>query len=309
MFRSVRLYHLSSPWPDSEQALAEQLARGAFRPCGAYSERSSGWEAPTGDSDGRLARRVGGADLLRLRTQTRLLPMAAVNEALEERLGEFRERMQSEPTRREQRKLRDQTRDELLPKALLKSERTRGFVLTAERIIGIDTSSESRAERFLEHLRAAIGSLDVAPLSFRRPVSELLTQIFLGEAPRGFVLGQECRMCDPADLKATVRCVDMDLADASVRKHVKDGMRLTQLGIEFSNVLRCVVDQNGGMSKLRFAGLEAGEAPDDDDPLARLDAEFVLLTGTLRQLLSGMHQALGGYADDGALSEPRALRA
>jgi recombination associated protein RdgC len=308
MFRSVRLYRLNSPWPESEQTLAEGLARAAFRPCGAFAERSSGWEAPTGDSDGQLARRVGGADLLRLRSQTRLLPMAAVNEALEGRLDEFRERMQTAPTRSERRRLKEQTRDELLPKALLKSERTRGFVLPSERIIGIDTLSESRAERFLEHLRVALGSVDVMPLTFRRPVGDLLTQIFFGDAPRGILLGQECRMCDPADSKATVRCVDMDLADPAVRKHVKDGMRLTQLGIEFGPALRCVIDQTGGLSKLKFAGLEAGEVPADEDPLARLDAEFVLLTGTLRQLLSTMQQALDGY-DAAALQAPRALHA
>src|SRR5690606_40407669 len=64
------------------------------------------------------------SDLLRLRTQTRLLPAAALNEALEVRIAEYRERMQQEPPRRVKRQLKDQTRDELLPKALLKSQRT-----------------------------------------------------------------------------------------------------------------------------------------------------------------------------------------
>lgn len=297
MFRSVRFYRLNSPWPESEQQLSEQLSTAAFRPCGSYSERSSGWEPPTGDQDGMLSRRVDGADLMRLRSQTRLLPAAAIDEALEERLDEYRERMQQEPGRREKRRLKEQTRDELLPKALLKSERTSGFVIGSDQIVAINTLSESRAERFLDHLRAPLGSLEVAPLSFKRSVGDLLTQIFLGEAPRGFVLGHECRMQDPSDTKATVRCVDMDLADASVRKHVKDGMRLTHLGVEFGNMLSCVIDQNGGISKLKFAGMDAKEEMADEDPLARLDAEFVLLTGTMRQLLAALTQALGGHEE------------
>ena len=60
MFRSVRFYSVSSPWPDSEQALAEKLAAAAFKPCGSYTERSSGFEAPTGTEGGPLARRVAG---------------------------------------------------------------------------------------------------------------------------------------------------------------------------------------------------------------------------------------------------------
>src|SRR5690606_5837256 len=115
MFRSVRFYSITSPWPDSEQALAEKLAAAAFKPCGPYSERSAGWEPPAGDG-GLLARRVAGADLLRLRSQTRVLPAAAVNEALELRIEEYRAKMREEPGRRAKRKLKEQTRDELLPK-------------------------------------------------------------------------------------------------------------------------------------------------------------------------------------------------
>lgn len=295
MFRNVRLYRFNNRWPRSEAELSESLASVGFKPCGTYSERSAGWESPTGNAEGPLCRRVGGADLLRLRSQSRLLPAAAVEEALEQRLQDYRGRMQQEPSRREKRRLKEQTRDELLPKALLKSDRTRGFCLIAERILGIDTGSEARAEHFLDHLRAALGGIDVAPLSFRRPVGRLLTEIFMGHAPRPFALGRECRMQDPADVKSTVRCADMDLTDRAVRNHVKEGMMLTHLGVEIGQALSCVIDHDGNLSKLKFAGAESEvDESDDEDPLARLDAEFVLLTGTLRQLVETFERVLGG---------------
>ncbi|HEX7081703.1 MAG TPA: recombination-associated protein RdgC [Gammaproteobacteria bacterium] len=300
MFRSVRFYRLSSDWPDSEQQLSERLAAAAFRPCGAYTERSAGWEPPTGDPQGALCRRVAGADLLRLRTQSRLLPSAAIDDALESRLEEYRARTQEEPSRREKRRLREQTRDELLPKALVRSERTAGLVLGSEGLIAVATLSESRAERFLDHVRAAMGSLDVAPLAFDRPVGELLARIFLGDAPRGFVLGRECRMQDPSDPKATVRCADMDLADPAVRKHVKEGMELTHLGVEFGNMLSCVIDRNGGLGKLKLNGMEAAADEAGEDPLARLDAELALLSGALRELLAAIGRALGAGASHAA---------
>lgn len=294
MFRSVRLYRLNGEWPDSEQALSERLATLAFRPCGAYAERSSGWESPAGDADPLLARRVAGADLIRLRTQSRLLPAAAVEDALEARLEEYRARTRDEPSRREKRRLKQQTRDELLPKALLKSERTQGLVFGRERLIAIDTLSVARAERFLEHLRAPLGSLDVVPLEFKRPFGDLLARIFEGDAPRGFVLGRECRMQDPSDKKATIRCSDIDLADPTVRKHVRDGMQLTHLGIEFGNAMSCVIDHQGGIGKLKLLGADEGDQGDQgDDPLARLDAEIALLAGALRELITAMANALG----------------
>ncbi|HEU4619585.1 MAG TPA: recombination-associated protein RdgC [Gammaproteobacteria bacterium] len=303
MFRNLRLYRFASPWPESESELSDALRTAAFRPCGAYSEQSSGWESPTGDPESPLCRRVAGADLIRLRSQSRLLPAAAVNEALEQRLEEYRGRTGQEPTRRDRRRLKEQTRDELLPKALLKSDRLRGFCLFHERLIGIDTASEARAEHFLERLRAALGDLAVAPLTFRRPVSRLLTEIFLGRGPRPFVLGRECRLQDPADVKSSVRCVDMDLADPTVRNHVKEGMVVSHLAVEIGQAFRCVIDDKGTLGKLKLAGDDESEDDTDGiDPLARLDAEIALLTGTVRQLVETLERVLGAAEPDGAFA-------
>lgn len=294
MFRNVRFFRLESPWPESEQSLSELLSSVAFQPCEACTEHSSGWESPTGSPDGNLCRRVAGADVLRLRTQTRILPAAAVEDALEVRLEEYRDRMQEEPSRREKRKLRETTRDALLPKALVRSQRTAGFVIPSERIIAIDTLSDARSEHFLDRLRAPLGKLEAAPLAYGNPVGDLLMRIFLGDPPRGFVLGNECRMCDPSDNKATVRCADLDLADNAVRRLVTEGMQLTHLGIEFENVMRCTLDQNGAISKLRVTGADIEDVP-DEDPLARFDSELALLTGSLCRFLRALAQALGGY--------------
>jgi hypothetical protein len=61
-----------------------------------------------------------------------------------------------------------------------------------------------------------------------------------------------------------------------------------------------VLDSKGALGKLKLVGLdeaadEAAEGPEvAGDPLARLDAELALLGGTLRQLVVGLKQALGG---------------
>jgi recombination associated protein RdgC len=299
MFRSVRFYSLVSPWPESEQELSERLFSAAFKPCGPYVERSSGFEPPVGERHGLLARRVGGADLLRLRSQVRVLPAAALNEALEVRLEEYRARMQEEPGRRTKRQLKEQTRDDLLPKALVKSERTNALMILAERVLAIDTASESRAERFLEHLRAALGGLEVKPLEFKRPFDDHLTQVFKGDAPREFIVARECRMRELSDEHGTVRWQNVDLAHATVRQCLDDGMELTHLAFQFGNVMSGVLDANGVLSKLSLLGVEDAPAAGTlEEKLAEQDAEIALLGGTLRQLLVGLRHSLGG--DTGA---------
>jgi recombination associated protein RdgC len=296
MFRNLRLYRLSGPWPQSETALSELLERSVFKPCAAYSERSAGWESPTGDDGDLLCRRVGGADLLRLRVQTRLLPAAAVSEALDERIEAFRGRMQRDPGRTEKRQLKDEVIAELMPRALLKSDRVRGFCVFKDKLIGIDTSSPAQAERFLDVLRDSLGSLPVTPLEFKRPVGALLTRIFLGDAPPSLRPGRECRMQDAAAGAATVSWMDIDLTDADVQRHVRHGLKITRLAVQFDEILSCVVDEDGVLRKLKLAGMDAVEDREDEDPLARLDAEFVLLTGSCRRFVEALKAQLGGFS-------------
>jgi recombination associated protein RdgC len=295
MFRNVRFYRLEGSWPDNEESLSTSLETAGFEPCGPLTERSSGWVAVDPDNSDLLARRLNGADLLRLRSQSRVLPPAAVNEELETRIDDYRRRMQEAPSPREKRRLKAEARDELMPKALLKSDRIWAYVDLKEKILGIDALQDAAAERVVRRLQASIDGLDIRPLQFMKPVDELLSAVFFDGAPKQFAAGRECRMQDLADASSIVRWTDFDLSDKSIRDHVANGMRLTHLAIVYDNIMSCVVNENGVISKLRFLGM-GDDSEDHGDPLARQDAEFVLITGTLRHLLSDLKKQLGGYA-------------
>lgn len=295
MFRNLRYYRLDCAWPASEKKLSENLEQAAFEPCGPLTERSSGWEPIDPDTSAMLARRVSGADLVRLRSQSRVLPPAVIKEELEARIEQFRQRMQEAPNPREKRRLKAEARDELLPKALLKSDRIWGYIDLKEKVLGIDAAQDAAAERFIRRLQASIDGFNFAPLRYGNPVDELLTRIFFEDAPSQFVLGRECRMKDPGDSASVVRWSDFDLSDQAIRAHITNGMQLTHLAIEYDNVMSCVLDENGLISKLRFLGMDDAIG-DNNNPLARLDAEFVLLAGTLRNFLGDLRKMLGGFA-------------
>jgi len=299
MFRNLRFYRITSPWPKSEQKLSDLLSENAFSPCGAYSERTAGWEAPADYDDAPLCRRLNGADLLQLRTQSRVLPVAAIKEALEDKIVEYRSRMAQEPPRSELRRLREDTKDELLPKALLKSERSRACFIHSESLLAIDVTTDAKAEWFIDQLRTCFGQFSCIPLTFNNPPGELLKRIFLGETLLGFSLGRECRMQDLKDIKSIATWREFELTDPSIRRHVSDGMKLTQLGVGFDELLSCVINEDGVISKLKFIEGDAIDTPDYEDPLARLDADFVLLSGTVQRLAGKLKKLLGGYADNG----------
>ncbi|MEM7001472.1 MAG: recombination-associated protein RdgC [Pseudomonadota bacterium] len=296
MLKNFRAYRVHSAWPDSEEALSDQLAAAEFTPCNAFSEQSYGFEPPVDQAGGGLARRLSGADLLQLRVQTRLLPTAVVKESLAERVTAFTGRTGREPSRREIRELKEEIYGELLPKALLKSDRVRGFYIQQHKVLVVATPSAKVAELFQSRLRDGLGSLQVTPLAFKQPVKKLLTEVFLGNSHAAFNLGRECRMKDSSEPKSSVSWLDMDLQDGSVRKHVTDGLTIDRLGVNFDGVARFVLDEDVVVRKLRFEGLEALDEMDDEDPIARHDAEFTLEVGVTSRLLEALHKELGGFA-------------
>lgn len=296
MFRNIRLYRCASPWPLTEEKLSQSLGEQSFVPCGAFSEKSGGWESPTADASGLFCRRLAGADLLQLRTQTRVLPASAVKEALEARVAEYRERMSQEPPRGEMRRLKEQTRDELVPKSLLKSDRTRGFYLQDESLLGIETSTPATAEWFIDHLRKSLGRLNCSPLAFEKSPLELLTRVFMRQPVRNFTLGRECRMQSQLDSRSLITWRDLDLDDDSIRHHLTEGMQLTHLGLSYDNILSLVLSSDCLISKFKFFESEAVDSTDDEDPIARQDADFVLMSGTLKRILQDLARELGGYS-------------
>jgi recombination associated protein RdgC len=297
MFRNLRFYRITSPWPKSEEKLSGLLSENPFAPCGAFAERTAGWEPPAEFDGAPLCRRLHGADLLQLRTQSRVLPLAAIKEAMEEKVIEYRSRMAEDPPRSELRRLKEETREELLPRALLKSERSRACFIHAESLLAIDAATDARAEWFIDQLRTCFGQFNCVPLAFNKSPEELLKRIFLGENLPGFSLGRECRMQDLSDSRSIATWREFELTDPSIRRHISDGMKLTHLGVGFDEILSCVINQDGVISKLRLIEGDAVDTPDFEDPLARLDADFVLLTGTISRMLESLKKLLGGYAN------------
>ena len=296
MIRSLRFYRIHSPWPDTEQALSDALANAPFAPCGAFNESSAGFEPPVDNAGDILCRRIAGCDLIQLRLQSRVLPAAAVREALDERVAAFTARTGRDPSRKDKRDLKDEVYADLLPRALLKSDRLQAFYLRDDEILAVASASAKTSEMLLDALRGAFGSLQAVPLDYKLPAQNLLTRIFLGDGPDRFGLGRECHMRDRSEPTSTVSWLDVDLADRSVRVHAEHGMDIDRLAFQFDGVLRCTLDQELVVRKLKLEGLEELDDLDGEDPLARKDAEFALLTGLVGRLLGALKSELKGYA-------------
>ena len=293
-FRYCRFYRVFGDWPATEEVLSAKLAAQVFEPCGALGEKSSGFEVPTEDTEA-FSRRVSGADLLKVRLQTRILPPAAVREALADRIDAYKARTRTEPSRAEVRELKDEVYGKLLPQALLKSERIFAMFLRSESLLVVGTASEKVADQVIEDITKAIDELRIVPVVFRKPVSELMNRVFLGDGPPEFTLGRECRMRDPNDAATSVSWLDIDLGDRSVRQHIRDGLQLDRIGLAFDHVVRFALDTDLVIRKLQLEGIDGLDEIPDEDPLAKFDAELALAAGTITRLFDALKDRLGGF--------------
>lgn len=286
MFRNLRMYRVESDWPAAEEDLSDLLEVEAFKPCGPFQERSLGFETPVENAGDRLSRRVMGTDLLQLRIQNRILPPAAIREALTERLATFKQRTGREPSRVEKRELKDEIFAELLPKSLVKSERVRALYLSRESILAIGTTSAKQLEGFLDRLGDCIRDLRLTPIEFKIPAEQFMTRLFNGDGPTEFSVGRECRMLNPGEGAASVTWLDMDIGDPTARQLLHSGLRIDRLGFAFNGILQGTIDQEWALRKLKLEGQEAVDEVEGDDPIARFDAELVIFGGALSQLLA-----------------------
>ena len=159
MFKNARMYRLGAPFGHDATALEALLATRRFRPCGPVETAAMGWSAPLGEDTAALVHGVGGCLLLCARKQERLLPSAAVAEAVDERIAEIETGEARDVGRTERRALREQVVTEMLPRAFTRSRRTLLYIDTESGWLVVDAGSEKQAEEVVLHAASNPGDI------------------------------------------------------------------------------------------------------------------------------------------------------
>jgi recombination associated protein RdgC len=109
-------------------------------------------------------------------------------------------------------------------------------------------------------------------------------------------LGDECELREPVDNGAVVRGRRVDLAGGDLRPQLDAGLLASRVAITWQDRLTCVVGEDLGVRRLRFTDLVLDEAADvaAEDPLARFDADFVLMSNELAGFVPDLIDAFGG---------------
>lgn len=296
-FRNALIYRLAKPLVLDDELLQSQLEAQTFQPCGSQDTDSLGWVSPLPGSP-LLYHRAGDCVLLCQRRQQKVLPAAAVNEQLEEKIGEIEHAEARRIYRKERQQLKEELIQTLLPRALTRSARTHAYLDERRQLLIIDGSNRNRAEELLNSLRECLGSLPVIPLNTHSSPEVAMTGwLTANQPPANFVMGRQCDLRDPLTQTNIIRARDQDLNAEEVRQHLETGKQAIRLAMCWNDAVDFVLSDDGILRGLKFADQLREEAEDAEDVRARFDQSFAVMTLELGRCLDDLIEALGGLAE------------
>ena len=296
-FKQLSLFRLN---PDALPDLAKLesgMEQHVFAQPSGLEWYSKGFVAPASHAPDRLLHPLAGGALVALKREDKVLPAATIRDALDARISDIEAREGRPVGRKEKRALKEQITDDLLPRAMTRTSRTRALLDVQAGWILVDAAGP-KSESLVSALREALPPFPARlPHTLLSPGSAMTLWI-TGTLPDGFELDCDAVMRSPGDDGATVRCSRQDLTAREVQKHIETGKVVTQLGLVWQQRIRFVLTEKLELKRLQFLDvLEEQASQAGDDAPALFDATAILMLGELRHLVADLIAALGGETE------------
>lgn len=187
----------------------------------------------------------------------------------------------------------------LLPRALTRSYLTYAYLDPKHKMLIIDSASANKAEEFMDHLRATLGSLPVVPLKCHGDAANIMTHWLQDTAPKTFELDNECELQNTRESKNIVRCKNQELESSEVLSHLKAGKRVTQMAMIWRDAIRFILTEDFAVKRLRFEEIIQEQAESDvDDRATQFDQDFSVMVLQLHEFIKELLEEFGGIEKD-----------
>lgn len=293
-FRNLFFYTLPEISALSTETLETALEANALQPVGALAMQSRGFLPPMGEQSAYL-QRIDDSLWLCLGGEDRLLPSAVVHREWQAKIAK-QEAAKGHPLgKRARSQLKQETVDELMPRAFVKTSRLNAIINRKRGFIVIDAASAKAAEALLTKIREALGSFPALPLQSEQAPRSILTNFLLKQSlPENWYLGEECELQDPAEKGALVKCLRHDLASEEVLAHLATGKQVSRLGLLFEANISFVLGEDLIVRKFKLlaGAVDALENNNTESLEDELMARFALFSGELDLFFGAFAKAM-----------------
>lgn len=290
-FRNAIIYQLTKQI--DFESIEKQLKECEFTPCESADVSHFGWSAPLATSE-NLAYQANGRILLVAKREEKILPVEVVNRELNKRITALEEKERRKLKKTERLSLKDDVIATLLPQAFSRIKTTALYIDTLKQLIFVDAASSKTAEDALALLRKSLGSLPVVPLAFNRAPCEVMTKWVTDTAPDWLILREEVEIREKEDL-GVIHCKQKDVEDEEIIELAKNGS-ISKLALEWEDNLKFVLVEDGTLKRLKFSDYITEQNDDilKEDYAQRFNADFILMTATLSELVKSLINEFGG---------------
>ncbi|MDC6170054.1 recombination-associated protein RdgC [Paucibacter sp. XJ19-41] len=297
MFKNLTIYRVGPSWQPTQQEVEEALAKGQFLPCGPSEPLSLGWVPPRGIEHAPLVEVIDGHLHLKLTIESRVLPGSVVKERVDEIAAQIEEQTGRKPGKKALKDLKEQATHELLPLCFKKRSSIRVWIAPEQRLLMIDASSPARCEEVVSLLIKALDGLTLHLVqSAETPAACMAAWLMDGVPPEGFTIDRECELKSEDEMKSVVRYARHALDIEEVRQHLSSGKRPTKLAMSYKDRVSFLLTDTLAIKKIAFLDLvfEGHDKPEKDE---QFDADAVIATGELAELIPALIDGLGGEHD------------
>lgn len=299
-FKNLRVYRLTKPVDLTPETLETRLGEHSFKPCSNLEYSRYGWVPPLGKHSELLTHAANGNILICARKQEKILPPAAINERVEEKVLELEAKQARNVYRKEKRNIKEDVIHMLLPRALTRSSQIYAYFVPARNLLFIDAASATRADEFLEHLRVTLGELPAIPLTCHGDPADIMTHWLKKDTPAGFELDNECELRNPRESKNIIRCKNQELESDEITAHLKAGKRVIQLALNWRQGINFILAEDFCLKRLKFADALKEEAQTEAaDAASQFDQDFAVMGLQLGALVDELLEAFGGMEKAG----------
>lgn len=290
-FKNAIIYRIPQYWTIPGDVLASGMEGRRSLPLEPTQAINHGW---VNAHEEHLAFYLNGQVLLKMRTNKKLLPAAVIKKAVADEIRRIEDIEGYKPGRKQQKEIKEEMIDRLLPKAFVVSKEIPVWIDTRKGWLVVGTSSTSDADAAVSLLLRSVDKLPLETLYLARPISSTLTEwLSTGDAPESFTVDQDAVLAEKGS-SAKVKYSKHSLEGQDLQVLLAQGKECTQLALTWNDRISFVLTEKAKLSKIEPLDIieeqrEAGEGA--------FETDFTLMTGELSNLIGSLIEAFGGLKE------------
>lgn len=289
-FKSIQAFSLTRSRFFSQIDLEAYLKPFTFSECTSNQLSSFGWISALPNTE-QLCHSVNNKDytLLRYQKETKLLPAAHIKREVAKKVAVMELEFSRYVTKKEKEQIKEDLIFELLPQAFSSQKVVSVYIDNVNELVVVDSASRGEAEDILALLRKCLGTLPVTSFFSGHDIQECVNDWLTGDRdiPEAINIGENVKLSGMGDMKPMATFCNEDVFDNRITSLIREDERdIDYLQLSFDGCFSMQLNTDGIIKKLKAFDVlqEQNEDIDSDDVIARLDADFVLMTGELTRL-------------------------